>query len=261
MVAKKGEHKKVDFIMNTDWLFQGIIDAEQKQYVLLNYFQKLNKHLENMEVYPMFIELSLHLGNIQTLINQNKILYTQKKFLTNDDELLISDLKIRDIPEMSEKEIIEYHQILKNSQPQLYDYFGIAKSIWTIVYDSVDIILKKNKNNIKSKCGFFYFKSDNNIYIWKYTTKRVYKTKGQTKTSTKLIYYGEQGDLTIQEILSNFSKTYVKDNEDGYPIFEVISKDIYPIEETLLPISKRKIVSFISQQNNYKKTKIKNGGE
>ena len=94
MVAKKGEHKKVDFIMNTDWLFQGIIDAEQKQYVLLNYFQKLNKHLENMEVYPMFIELSLHLGNIQTLINQNKILYTQKKFLTNDDELLISDLKI-----------------------------------------------------------------------------------------------------------------------------------------------------------------------
>ena len=59
--------------METDWLFDGILDAEQKQYVLLDYFQKMNKHLERMEVYPMFIELSLHLGNIQTLLTQNKM--------------------------------------------------------------------------------------------------------------------------------------------------------------------------------------------
>ena len=49
-MEKKRRHKKVEFIMDTDWLFQGILDAEQKQYVLLNYFQKLNKHLERMEL-------------------------------------------------------------------------------------------------------------------------------------------------------------------------------------------------------------------
>ena len=233
--------------MDTDWMFQGIIDAEQKQYVLLDYFQKLNNHLEKMEVYPMFIELSLHLGNIQTLINQNKILYTEKKFLTNDDELLIVDLKVKDIPKMSEEEIVEYHQILKNSQPQLYDYFGIAKSIWSIVYDSVDITIKKNKNNLNKRNGFFYFKTGNNVYIWKYTIKRVYKTKNQTKTTTKLIYFGPQDNLTIQEILSNFSKTYDTDKESEYPLFEVACKDVFPIDETLLPISKRKITSFINQ--------------
>lgn len=249
---RKG-HKKVDFIMNTDWIFQGILDAEQKQYILLDYFQKLNKHLENMEVYPMFIELSLHLGNIQTLLSQNKILYTQKNFLTNDDELLISDLKTKDIPTLSEEEIVEYHQILHNSQPQLFDYFGIAKSIWTIVFDSIDVIIKRNKNNLKSKNGFFYFKTGDNVYVWKYTIKRVYKTKGQTKTTTKLIYFGPHTDLTITEILSKFSKNYDIDNENEYPVFEILSKDIFPIEETLLPISKRKILSFINQQNTTKK--------
>ena len=111
-MEKKRKNKKVEFLMDTDWLFDGILDAEQKQYVLLDYFQKLNKHLERMEVYPMFIELSLHLGNIQTLINQNKILYTEKKFLTNDDELLLTDLKVKDIPVLTEEEIVEYHQIL-----------------------------------------------------------------------------------------------------------------------------------------------------
>ena len=68
------KRKKVDFIMDTDWLFNGILDAEQKQYVLLDYFQKLNKYFDEMKIYPMFIELSLHLGNIQTLINSNKSL-------------------------------------------------------------------------------------------------------------------------------------------------------------------------------------------
>ena len=90
------QKNKNKFIMDTDWLFDGILDAEQKQYVLLDYFQKMNKHLERMEVYPMFIELSLHLGNIQTLLTQNKILYVDKKLTSTDDELVLNDLKVKD---------------------------------------------------------------------------------------------------------------------------------------------------------------------
>jgi hypothetical protein len=106
---------KNNFIMDTDWLFDGILDAEQKQYVLLDYFQKMNKHLERMEVYPMFIELSLHLGNIQTLLTQNKILYVDKKLTSNDDELVLSDLKVKDIPVLDDEEVIEESTITANS--------------------------------------------------------------------------------------------------------------------------------------------------
>ena len=68
-----------NFVMDTDWIFQGEIDSEQKNYVLLSYFQKLNKDLEQIKMYPMFTELSLHLGNLQTLLNRNQILYIEKK--------------------------------------------------------------------------------------------------------------------------------------------------------------------------------------
>jgi succinate dehydrogenase flavin-adding protein (antitoxin of CptAB toxin-antitoxin module) len=240
--------------MDTDWLFQGILDAEQKQYVLLDYFQKLNKHLELMEVYPMFIELSLHLGNIQTLLNKNQILYTDKKFLTNDDELVLSDLKVKDIPVLADEEIDEYHQILKNTQPQLFYYFNFAKSIWSMVYDSVDIVLKKNKNNFKSNSGFFYFKSKNIVYVWQYTTKKVYRVKNQSKTTTKLVYEGPQNNLTMLEIISKFSKTYEKNEEVNNPVFEMFCKDIFPLEETLIPIFKRKVLTYISQSGGSKKT-------
>lgn len=244
---EKKKRNKNNFIMDTDWLFDGILDAEQKQYVLLDYFQKMNQHLERMEVYPMFIELSLHLGNMQTLLTQNKILYTDRKLTSNDDELVLSDLKVKDIPILDDDEIVEYHKILKNSQPQLYDYFNFAKSIWSIVFDSIEVVVKKNKNNLQSKSGFFTFKSEDITYIWQYTTRKVYKTKGQTKTSLKLIYKGQQNDLTISEIISKFSKTYEKNNEKSYPVFEVFCSDVFPLEQTLVPIFKRKILSYIHQ--------------
>jgi hypothetical protein len=34
--------------MKTDWLFQEPIDLEHKQYVLLDYLQKLDKNLNNL---------------------------------------------------------------------------------------------------------------------------------------------------------------------------------------------------------------------
>lgn len=246
-MSTKKTKKNFDFIMDTDWLFNGILDAEQKQYVLLDYFQKLNKYFEEMKIYPMFIELSLHLGNIQTLINSDKILYTEKKFTTNDDELLLSDLKLKDIPVLATEEVDEYKKILKNSQPQLYDYFNFAKSLWSVVYESIDIKVRKNKFNIKSKSGFFYYQSDEVLYIWQYTTKKVYKVENQTKTHLKQIYEGEKGDLTVEKIISTFSKTYEKNGEKGYPVIEVVCSNMFPMKETLLPIFKRKILSYINQ--------------
>ena len=121
------------------------------------------------------------------------------------------------------------------------------------MYDSIDVIIKKNKTNLDSKSGFFYYKTETYLYIWKYTIKKIYKSNNQTKTTLDVIYYGEKLDLTMPEILSKFSKTYEKNKESNYPIFEVLCHDIFPLEETLVPIFKRKILSYINQQDKVKK--------
>ena len=89
MTRKK---KGFEFLLDTNWLFQEPIDAEHKEYILLSYFQKLNERFDKYEVYPSFIELSLHFANIQTLIKEGRMMTTEKKFEYCDDELLISDL-------------------------------------------------------------------------------------------------------------------------------------------------------------------------
>ena len=95
-MSKQG---KIDFLLPTDWMFEKPIDSEHKEYKLLSYFQKMGEKLDNLELYPGFIELSLHLINIQTLYKQRKIIYTDKKFSSIDDELLLKDLKIKNLPE------------------------------------------------------------------------------------------------------------------------------------------------------------------
>jgi hypothetical protein len=195
----------------------------------------------------MFIELSIHLGNIQTLITQNKMLLSKKKFLTYDDELVLSDLVLVDPPKLNENEIEEFKKVLSNTQPKLFDYFNIVKAIWTLVFDSITIQVKRNINNLKSKSGFFYHKKDNEIFIWRYDIKKVKNSPNQSKTSVKLIYKGDGEDLTVIQLLSKFSITYKEKGEKKFPIFEMTSTQSFSMDETLVPITKRKIMSLIYQ--------------
>jgi hypothetical protein len=105
--------KKIEFLLNTDWIFEKPIDREYKEYKLLSYFQKMGDKLDKLELYPGFIELSLHLMNIQALMRDQKMVYTDKKLINVDDEILVKDLKVKNLPELSTEEYTEFMSVLK----------------------------------------------------------------------------------------------------------------------------------------------------
>ena len=225
---------KLKFVMSTDWIFEGVIDAELKEYVLLGYFQKLNKQLEDMKVYPMFTEITLHLANIRNLLLKNQILYTDKSLLNIDDEITIIDLKTKDKPILTIHEENELRKILKYSEAKLQDYFDIIKSVWTIVYDAIEVVSILNEDNLISKKGYFYTKSSNLINIWEYNIR---KHKGENKTTFKQI---EDPNLY----------THLISTENELPTFYIHCDKEVPFEETLLPLMKRKVLSYIFQSKN-----------
>ncbi len=225
---------KLKFVMSTDWIFEGVIDAELKEYVLLGYFQKLNKQLEEMKVYPMFTEITLHLANIRNLLSKNQILYTDKSLLNVDDEITLADLKTKDRPILTIHEETELIKILKYSDAKLQDYFDIIKSVWTIVYDAIEVVSTLNEDNLTSKKGYFYTKSNNLINIWEYNVR---KYKGDNKTSFK----------KVED--PNFF-THLISTSNGLPAFYVHCEKDVPMEETMLPLFKRKVMSYVLQSKN-----------
>ena len=94
---------------------------------------------------------------------------------------------------------IEYQKILKYSHPKLKDYFGITKSIWSMAYDSIDVRIKKNKIYLESKIGFFYYKTKEELYVWRYSAKKGSKIDDQSKTILKLIYQGSDENWFISK--------------------------------------------------------------
>ena len=235
--------------MSTDWMFEKPIDREHKEYKLLSYFQKMGEKLDKMELYPSLIELSLHLANLQTLVKDKKLLYTTKRFTSVDDELLVKDLKIKEVPQMSHDEYEEFIKILTYSAPRMFEYFGIAKSVWELVFDSIHLKVKKNIKNVLSSKGYFYYldKEINKLFVWEYENKPAAKGSPENKVVVNLIYDEEKNDLTIPKIITTFSQ-WNTEGKSKLPVVEMISRGNFPINETLLPLFKRKLISYVNQK-------------
>ena len=249
--------KKSSFKLNPEWMLKEPIDFEYNKYTLLDYLQKCEKNLDNFEIYPDFVELSLHLANMQSLNKENTLLLTNKKFESCDDEILIRELYPKKPRQLTQEEEDELDKTIEYSNNKLFDTFNVAKSIWNIAFDSVEISIKKNKTYLASGLGyiFFYRKKDNKIYVWEYQIKQNKKESGASKTYIRNIYENSPENVTLASIIENNS-TFVKTkNYKTFPIFEMQCSQDFPMEQTIIPIMKRKIIAYIYQIINFGKIK------
>jgi hypothetical protein len=243
-----GEDTKIKFIMDTDWLIQEPIDFEHKKYVLLGYFKKIDQLLEENKIYPTFIELSLHLASLQTIVKENAILYTNKEFKSCDDEVLMKDLLVKQVPVFSPEEVTEIDSIINYSSSKFFDYFGIVKSYWSIIYDTISVSVKRNKKNMKNGVGYmtYHDRKTNIINVWEYTLSKIVPELNEYNNDLTLIYSGNKKEHTFNEIIEGYSS--LSDKEKKYsPVFEMKSSEDYPMDETLIPLFKRKLMSYILQ--------------
>lgn len=243
-----GEDTKIKFIMDTDWLIQEPIDFEHKKYVLLGYFKKIDQLLEQNKIYPTFIELSLHLASLQTLVKENAILYTKKKFKSFDDEVLMKDLLVKQAPTFSPEEVSEIDSIINYSSSKFFEYFGIVKSYWSIIYDTISVSVKRNRKNTKDGIGYMTYndKKNNVIYVWEYKISKIIPELNEYNNDLNLIYSGNKKEHTFNEILEKYS-TFGEKEQKQSPVFEMKSSEEYPMDETLIPLFKRKLMSYILQ--------------
>jgi|TARA_R110001592_G_scaffold6900_4_gene38083 hypothetical protein len=247
--------------LNTDWIFQEPIDLEHKQYVLLDYINKVNKDFEDFKIYPSFQELAIHLANIGAIREQGKFVRLRREPEDIDDEILINDLKYIQLG-YKKDELEEIKKIIKYSQDKLTDLFLVGKSMWSLVYDNV--LIKNVYNNIKEietkpGVGFFYIIYDELLYVYQYKIGTLTSKTNENKCWVELIYKGDVVDVTQKEELTNIIKSnfkqvgstkkekFIENIDTSFPIFRVKYEEKFPLEGSILSISKRKIMNYIFQ--------------
>lgn len=239
--------KKIEFQLDPEWMLKEPVDFEFNKYTLLDYIQKCEKRFEKLEIYPDFVELSLHLANLQSLVKEKTLLLTDKKFTSYDDEILLKELYPKKPRDLSSEEELELDKTITYSGNKLFDTFNIGKSIWNLAFDNISIVIKKNRENLHLGKGFCYFfeQDTRKIFIWQYEIKKDKKKGGEHRTILKLIFENEIGESSITDIITSLTTFKIK--VETLPIFEVRTKVKFPMEQTFVPMIKRKILTYIFQ--------------
>jgi hypothetical protein len=236
--------------METSWIFHEPIDFEHKQYVLLAYLQKIKKNLNNLKLYPNFQQISLHLANINLVIEKGQYVTLNRQIKEPDDEILITDLVPLNVPIFSKEELDELFKICLFSSEKLKDEFNQAKAIWEIANDSISIEVIQNKNATSKKQGLFYIEYDDKFTLYEFIIKPIKKNSVETKNLIKKICVSE--DNTFEGCFADIKKPLIKNLEDkdvhkNLILFKVVHTNQFPLRETLLPIAKRKVMNYINQ--------------
>ena len=244
-----------NFQLDPEWLYQDPIDFEHKKYTLLAYLQKCDQRFNELKIYPDFVELSLHLANLQSIVKDKTMLITKKKFSSIDDEILFKELIPKKPPRLEESEQSELDKTLKFSGQKIYEAFSVAKSIWNVAHDSISVHLKKNRDYLDSGLGFAFFrrKSDEKIFVWEYEIKKENEEDFNNRTFLRLIHSGDTDEMTFSTVLEEKSSWFEHENLKDFPVFEVRCNQDFPFEETFIPMVKRALMSYVFQVVNFQK--------
>jgi hypothetical protein len=237
-------NKPMNFILSPDWYLKDPIDFEHKEYILNSFLLKVEEALSRGEIYPFFTEISLHLASIGNYLKSSKYVFISKEFTSCDDEVMLYELKSKKSrKKFTDEQLKELKEILVFSQDKLLQYFTICRGIWDLSFESTSIKLRKNKKNLALNKSYTVYQDlfNKEVYVWECNFETISKKKHDTKITFNLIYKGN--DKKFSKVIEENSET----KNITYPIFEAFSTQNLPIEQTLLPLFKRKVQNYFTQ--------------
>lgn len=239
--------------MDYDWFLKKPVDFEHKKYVLLDFLKKVDEDFSYGKVYPSFTEVAFQMASIQNFLRNRKYFSLKKQFEEKDDEIMLFEIKEKKPKQkFSEKDYPELEKICEYSSLKFLEYFTVAKTIWSFAFETTDVRLKKNPQNITYGKGLvtYHDKFEHKHYVWFFDLKKVNKKYSDHKCVFKTLYCGEN-KITMRDLKKIVNEEY-KELLFKYPLFEVTSFQNLNLNQTLVPIFKRKIMNYVFQTTSKK---------
>jgi len=228
--------------LDKDWMTKGILDIEYKQYELLAYLQKVENKFDNLKLYPYFTDLISHYDGL-IKYKETKQLHREsfpKKLI--EINLTNTTLTYEDLI-IDGEYMLELDKLVDYSIVQMRKKISLGKFIFDEVERCIDI-LEMGVIHFNNNCGFFIIHGDT-IDVYEYELGNFLQLDGAKGLKTKLVRCYPKGfHMTYESIRTDLVDGSKLINPSTFIIDSPIK---YPIEETLLPITKRLLVKKLSQ--------------
>jgi hypothetical protein len=232
--------------LDKNWLTQGLIDFEYKKYVLMAYLKNIRQNFSVNKLYPFLSDLIGHYDNLTKLQKDKIDLSNQFPKSLNLDDFVAQKLRFE---RLIKDDYIsqELEDIMVYSIDKIRETMKTGKEIYEIVESNMDII-PVGLTSLYQDEGYMLLDGDKskslNIYRYQITVFSGPSEKYRAIHTTFLDQIRKSISTTYEQVrLMLIQRNKELDNP---ATFVIKSKQIYPMEETLLPIAKRLLVRYVN---------------
>jgi len=233
--------------LSETWFAEGYIDFELKKYTLLAYLQQVNKYFNENKLYPQLADVIFHYNNL-VAFRENK------KFLQEHFPKKLTGIQMEKL-QFLYQQMVEDNELMKELEEIInYSTNTIKRTIksGTEIYEFIEdklLIMPVGLVPLDINEGYFFLSSGKkNTRIYHYRLS-FFDKHDEKYRSIKTLY--------INNLRRSMSNTYENIKADlirhrselpNPAVYAVEINLSFPFNETLLPIAKRSLVKYISQQ-------------
>ena len=232
--------------LNPNWLTEGWMDFEYKQYILLDYLQKAKRSFKRKSLYPVLSDLVFHYNNIITLKEQKTII--AKQVPRKLEKLDLKNLKViyKNIS-LDDEPMQELEKLLDFAIPAFREHLNMWKDLYENVENQmeVDII---GLRPLYDKEGYLFLTSEelSEVMIYRYKLSTIKDHNGNYfALHTQLVRTEEK---SIGNHYNRIKLNLLKDNSDlpNPAAFLIMAKRHFPYKNTLLPVAERLLMRTLN---------------
>lgn len=234
--------------LSETWFAEGYIDFELKKYTLLAYLQEINRHFDENKLYPQLADVVFHYNNLVAFRENKKFL--QEHFPKKLTGIQLEKLQLLYEQMIEDTELMkELEDIINFSAQTIKQTLQTGVDIYEFVEDKI-YISPVGLMPLDSKEGYFLLAHGNSTATRVYSYRlSIFEKHDEKYRSIKTSFV----DLWHRSLANTYEhiKSELIRNHSSLPnpaVYAIEVSMTFPVEETLLPVAKRSLVKFISEQ-------------
>lgn len=234
--------------MNTlseTWFAEGNIDFESKKYTLLAYLQRINAYFNQNKLYPHLSDIIFHYNNVLAFKDNKRFL--QQQFPKRLTGIQIQKLELLYEELIADGELMqELEAITRYAAPKIKNTIDIGTDIYNSVEEKLSIY-PIGIQPLEHTEGYFFLCQEGYRYTRVYYYYLSFFEKQNDKFRALKAQYIDEWERNYVNTYENIKITLLKTrkNVPTPAVYAIEIKSDFPMEETTLPIAKRRLVQYI----------------
>jgi hypothetical protein len=244
-IAEHGSNRTSEIVkkLSKDWLISPPIDFEYQKYVVLAYLQGVQRHFDAHQLFPSLPDLGAHFQDVNQLCQSKQSM--EALFPKNLQGIDLEKAKLTYQPLPESDYLTEIDSILQYALPLFSQTFDDGQTRYASIAAQLTIApIGLIPLDLSEGYLFIYRTRTKQADVFQYQIK-LYKSPNERAVQTQ---YVETISKSVVTTFENLKLNLVRQRRHlPNPATYLIESPIdYPLQETLLPISRRLLTNYTS---------------